>query len=51
LASISPWPFEWAERIGWKQIFAVLTALYKDLHEERYRVSPFLKQLALTRGL
>jgi 3-hydroxybutyryl-CoA dehydrogenase len=44
-------PFEWAERIGWKQIFAVLTALYKDLHEERYRVSPFLKQLALTRGL
>jgi len=42
-------PFEWADRIGWKQIAAVLAALHHDLQEERYRVAPLLKQLALTR--
>ena len=42
-------PFEWADQIGWRQVDAVLTALSKDLQEERYRVSPFLKQLAMTR--
>jgi 3-hydroxybutyryl-CoA dehydrogenase len=42
-------PFEWAEQIGWKQIIAVLTALHNDVQEERYRIAPLLKQLALTR--
>ncbi len=42
-------PFEWAEQIGWKQVYAVLTALHSDLQEERYRVAPLLKQMAITR--
>ena len=41
-------PFEWAEQIGFKQIYAVLAALHTDLQEERYRISPLLKQMALT---
>ncbi len=40
-------PIEWAERIGIQQVYAVLTALQNDLHEDRYRVSPLLRQMAL----
>ena len=40
-------PIEWAERIGIKQVYAVLTALQNDLNEDRYRVSPLLRQMAL----
>ncbi len=42
-------PFEWAEQIGLKQVYAVLSALHTDLQEERYRVSPLLRQMAITR--
>jgi 3-hydroxybutyryl-CoA dehydrogenase len=42
-------PFEWAEQIGFKQVYAVLTALHTDLQEERYRITPLLKQMAITR--
>ena len=42
-------PFEWAEQIGLKQVYAVLTALHTDLQEERYRVAPLLRQMAITR--
>ena len=42
-------PFELAEQIGLKQVYAVLSALHSDLQEERYRVAPLLKQLAITR--
>jgi 3-hydroxybutyryl-CoA dehydrogenase len=41
-------PIEWAEKIGMKQVYAVLTALYSNLHEERYRTAPLLKQMAFT---
>jgi 3-hydroxybutyryl-CoA dehydrogenase len=41
-------PIEWAERIGIQQVYSVLTALYTDLHEERYRIAPLLKQIAAT---
>ncbi len=41
-------PIEWAERIGIRQVYAVLTALHDDMHEDRYRVSPLLKQMALS---
>jgi 3-hydroxybutyryl-CoA dehydrogenase len=41
-------PIEWAERIGIKQVHAVLTALHDDLNEDRYRVSPLLRQMALS---
>ncbi len=39
-------PIEWADRIGIRQVVAVLDALRADLGEERYRVSPLLRQLA-----
>jgi len=42
-------PFEWAEQIGFDQVYSVLMALHTDLQEERYRVSPLLKQMAITR--
>lgn len=40
-------PIEWAEKIGIRQVSAVLTALQNDLREDRYRVSPLLKQMAV----
>ncbi|MBM4161655.1 MAG: 3-hydroxybutyryl-CoA dehydrogenase [Ignavibacteria bacterium] len=39
-------PIEWADRIGLKHVHAVLSALQNDLQEERYRISPLLRQLA-----
>jgi 3-hydroxybutyryl-CoA dehydrogenase len=42
-------PIEWAEQIGLKQVHAVLMALHTDLQEERYRVTPLLRQMAITR--
>jgi 3-hydroxybutyryl-CoA dehydrogenase len=39
-------PVEWADRIGMKQVYAVLSALQQDLQEDRYRISPLLTQLA-----
>ncbi|MGH2567778.1 MAG: 3-hydroxyacyl-CoA dehydrogenase family protein [Bacteroidota bacterium] len=41
-------PIEWAQKIGFQQVYAVLNALENDLHEERYRASPLLKVLAQT---
>jgi 3-hydroxybutyryl-CoA dehydrogenase len=41
-------PIEWAEQIGLDQVYAVLTALHTDVQEERYRIAPILKQMALT---
>jgi len=41
-------PIEWGEKMGFAQVYAVLTALQNDLGEERYRVCPLLKQLATT---
>lgn len=41
-------PIKWAEQIGFDQVYAVLTALYTDLQEERYRIAPILKQMAST---
>jgi 3-hydroxybutyryl-CoA dehydrogenase len=40
-------PIEWAEKIGIKQVCAVLVALHSDLNEDRYRVSPLLKQMSI----
>ncbi|RPI04433.1 MAG: hypothetical protein EHM64_09980 [Ignavibacteriae bacterium] len=42
-------PFAWAEQIGLNQVVAVLAALHADLQEERYRITPLLKQMAMTR--
>ena len=39
-------PVEWAERIGIRQVHAVMTALYKSFRDERYRAAPLLQQSA-----
>jgi|WetSurMetagenome_2_1015567.scaffolds.fasta_scaffold222944_1 3-hydroxybutyryl-CoA dehydrogenase len=41
-------PIEWADKLGMQQVHAVLSALQRDLGEERYRISPLLKQMALS---
>jgi 3-hydroxybutyryl-CoA dehydrogenase len=40
-------PFEWADKLGVQQVYAVLSALHRDLGEDRTRVSTLLKQMAL----
>jgi|ERR1044072_843992 3-hydroxybutyryl-CoA dehydrogenase len=37
-------PFEWAQRIGIKHVFDVLTAVYKATGDERYRVCGLLEE-------
>jgi 3-hydroxybutyryl-CoA dehydrogenase len=39
-------PIEWADKIGFEHIAAVLEALHRDLGEDRYRMSPLLRQIA-----
>jgi 3-hydroxybutyryl-CoA dehydrogenase len=39
-------PLEWAERIGVRQVHAVMAALYQTYGEERYRVAPLLREAA-----
>ena len=41
-------PIEWGEKIGFKQVYAVLDALHTDLGEERYHICPLLKEIAAT---
>jgi 3-hydroxybutyryl-CoA dehydrogenase len=36
-------PFEWADRIGLKNVYEVLEAVYNDTHDERYKICPLLK--------
>lgn len=42
-------PIAWAEKIGLKQVHAVLEALHEDLGEDRTRVAPLLTHMALGR--
>ena len=39
-------PVEWAERIGMRQVLAVITALHKSFRDDRYRAAPLLLQSA-----
>ena len=39
-------PMEWAAQIGYAKIVAVLDHLFNEFHEERYRASTYLRQLA-----
>jgi 3-hydroxybutyryl-CoA dehydrogenase len=41
-------PFAWLEAIGAAHVVAVLDALRVELGEERYRVAPLLRRLAIT---
>lgn len=36
-------PFEWADKIGLKDIYETLEAIYLDTHDERYKICPLLK--------
>ena len=36
-------PFEWADKIGVKDVFEVLDAIYDDTKDERYKICPLLK--------
>ncbi|HUL45179.1 MAG TPA: 3-hydroxyacyl-CoA dehydrogenase family protein [Bacteroidota bacterium] len=43
-------PVEWAERIGIREVVAVLEGLVREYGEDRYRTAPLLRQLAFARG-
>ncbi len=36
-------PFEWADKIGIKDVYETLLALYNDTRDERYKICPLLK--------
>ena len=40
-------PIAWGETIGFGNVVTVLDALYHHYHEERYKVAPLLRQLAI----
>lgn len=40
-------PFEWANLIGISRVYALLEAVWHDTHDERYRVCPLLKRMAV----
>ena len=37
-------PFEWCERIGLKDVYELLEAIYKDSKDERYKISALMKK-------
>jgi 3-hydroxybutyryl-CoA dehydrogenase len=41
-------PFEWCEKIGIKNVYQTLEALYEDTKDERYKICPLLKSEYLT---
>jgi 3-hydroxybutyryl-CoA dehydrogenase len=43
-------PFEWCEAIGVEQVCATIEALWRERHEERYRVAPALRRRAILAG-
>lgn len=36
-------PFEWAEKIGIRDVYETLDAIYRDTRDERYKICPLLK--------
>ncbi len=42
-------PFEWADRIGIKDVYEALDAIYNDTRDERYKICPLLKTKYLKR--
>ncbi|MDQ3534144.1 MAG: 3-hydroxyacyl-CoA dehydrogenase family protein [Bacteroidota bacterium] len=40
-----PWgPFEWCQKIGIRNIYELLEAVYEDTKDERYKICPLLKK-------
>ena len=44
-------PFEWCERIGLKNVYRLLEAVYNDTKDERYKVSALMKKEFLRQGV
>lgn len=44
-------PVEWAERIGVRQVYAVMKGLHQTLGEDRYRCAPLLQKAAALAGV
>lgn len=42
-------PFEWADKIGIKDVYETLDAIYNDTHDERYKICSMLKTKYLKR--
>ncbi len=40
-------PLEWADYIGLDAVLGVMTGLFEEWGEDRYRPSPYLKRLVL----
>lgn len=40
-------PFEWAQKIGIKNVYEVLRAVYEDTKDERYKICPSLRKESL----
>jgi 3-hydroxybutyryl-CoA dehydrogenase len=43
-------PFDWCEEIGVEQVCATIEALWRERHEERYRLAPRLRRRAILAG-
>lgn len=41
-------PFEWAQKIGIKNVYEVLLTVYEDTKDERYKICPLLKKEVFT---
>ena len=44
-------PFEWVDKIGIKNVYEVLAAVYEDTKDERYKICPLLKKNYLQAGI
>lgn len=40
-------PFEWAQKIGIRNVYEVLRAVYEDTKDERYKICPLLRKESL----
>jgi len=40
-------PFEWADKIGIKNVYETLLAVYEDTKDERYKICSLLKTMYL----
>jgi 3-hydroxybutyryl-CoA dehydrogenase len=43
-------PFEWCQRIGVRNVYELLEAVYEDTRDERYKICPLLKKEYLRNG-
>lgn len=44
-------PFEWSERIGLSNVYELLSAVYEDTKDERYKICPLLRKEYLSLSL